>query len=173
MNILLVSPETPDTFWSFKHALRFVAKKASLPPLGLLTVASLLPRDWPLQLVDLNIERLRDEDLRRADYVFIGAMIVHQESVRAIVARCTALGIVAKGRSAEPVLASLPLGDTCNVSARAAPTPSSSMSTAAAVYVRTSVSRLLIQSPRTSWKTRPTFPSTTTGPPPLARGQRC
>ena len=92
MNILLVSPETPDTFWSFKHALRFVAKKASLPPLGLLTVASLLPRDWPLQLVDLNIERLRDEDLRRADYVFIGAMIVHQESVRAIVARCTALG---------------------------------------------------------------------------------
>lgn len=90
MKILLVSPRTPDTFWSFKHALRLVAKRASMPPLGLLTVAAMLPGDWELKLVDLNIENLQDVDLQWADYVFVGAMIVHQESVREIVARCTA-----------------------------------------------------------------------------------
>lgn len=92
MNILLVSPQTPDTFWSFKHVLRFVAKRAAFPPLGLLTVAAMLPRAWKLRLVDLNVERLRDEQIREADYVLIGAMIVHQDSVREIAARCAALG---------------------------------------------------------------------------------
>jgi radical SAM superfamily enzyme YgiQ (UPF0313 family) len=92
MKILLVSPKTPDTFWSFRHVLKFVAKKAAFPPLGLLTVAAMLPREWQLRVVDVNVAPLRDEDLRWADYVMISAMIVHQESVRAIVARCTALG---------------------------------------------------------------------------------
>ena len=92
MKILLVSPLTPDTFWSFKHALRFVSKKASLPPLGLLTIAAMLPADWHLRLVDLNVERLRDDDLQWADYVMIGAMIVHRESVEDIVKRCAVLG---------------------------------------------------------------------------------
>lgn len=92
MKILLVSPQTPDTFWSFKHVLQFVSKKSSIPPLGLLTVAALLPRDWELRLVDKNVARLTDEDLHWADYVMISAMIVHQESVKRIVARCTALG---------------------------------------------------------------------------------
>jgi len=92
MKVLLVSPRTPDTFWSFKHALRFVSKRASMPPLGLLTVAAMLPCDWELKLVDLNIERLCDEDLQWADCVFVGAMIVHQESVREIAARCAAAG---------------------------------------------------------------------------------
>lgn len=92
MKILLVSPQTPDTFWSFKHVLRFVAKQAAFPPLGLLTVAAMLPREWRLRVVDMNVERLRDEDLLWADYVMISAMIVHRESVRDIVARCRALG---------------------------------------------------------------------------------
>ena len=92
MKILLVSPQTPDTFWSFKHVLKFVSKKSSIPPLGLLTVAAMLPRDWELRLVDKNVERLSDEDLRWADFVMISAMIVHKESVREIVARCVALG---------------------------------------------------------------------------------
>jgi len=92
MNILLISPRTPDTFWSFRHALRFVSKKASMPPLGLLTVAAMLPSDWQLKLVDLNVERLADEDLRQADYVLLSAMLVQKESVREIVARCAALG---------------------------------------------------------------------------------
>jgi len=92
MNILLISPQTPDTFWSFKHALRFVSKKASMPPLGLLTIAAMLPTDWNLKLVDLDVERLREADLAWADYVMIGAMLVQQESVHEIVARCIRLG---------------------------------------------------------------------------------
>lgn len=92
MRILLVSPRTPDTFWSFAHVLRFVAKKAAFPPLGLLTVAAMLPDDWELKLVDLNVERLGDADLRRADYVLLSAMIVQRDSVREIAQRCRALG---------------------------------------------------------------------------------
>ena len=68
MNILLVYPTTPDTFWSFKHVLRFVSKRASFPPLGLLTVAAFLPTDWEVKLVDENVNRLTDNDLRWADY---------------------------------------------------------------------------------------------------------
>ena len=92
MKILLVSPRTPDTFWNFKHAVRFVMRKASMAPLGLLTVAGMLPPDWELKLADLNVTRLKDDDLRWADYVLIGAMIVQKESVHEIVARCAALG---------------------------------------------------------------------------------
>ncbi len=64
MKILLVYPETPDTFWSFKHVLRFISKRAAFPPLGLLTVAAMLPSDWELRLADTNVERLNDDDLQ-------------------------------------------------------------------------------------------------------------
>jgi len=99
MNILLVSPKTPNTFWSFKHVLRFVAKKAAFPPLGLLTIAAMLPRDWHLKVVDLNVARLDDRDLRWADWVLLSAMIVHRESVREIAERCAVAGrrIIAGG----------------------------------------------------------------------------
>lgn len=90
MNVLLVSPATPDTFWSFKHVLPFVGRKAAFPPLGLLTVAAMLPGDWRLRLVDLNVTTLTDADLDWADYVFVSAMIVHEASVRRIAARCNA-----------------------------------------------------------------------------------
>jgi len=88
---MLISPQTPETFWSFKHVLRFVSKKSTFPPLGLLTIAAMLPRDWQLKVVDLNVERLRDEDLEEADVVMLSAMIVHEVSVREVVARCQAL----------------------------------------------------------------------------------
>ncbi|MBD3336008.1 MAG: DUF4070 domain-containing protein [Candidatus Eisenbacteria bacterium] len=91
MNILLVSPKTPDTFWSFSHALRFVSKKSSLPPLGLLTVAAMLPRTWNLKLVDLDVSRLADQEILWADYVMVGGMIVHRDSIREIAGRCRAL----------------------------------------------------------------------------------
>jgi len=92
MNILLVYPEFPDTFWSFKHALKFVRKKAGAPPLGLLTVAAMLPPEWDKRLIDLNVTDLKDEDLKWADYVFISAMIVQRDSVRTVVRRCKAVG---------------------------------------------------------------------------------
>ena len=59
MKILLVYPEFPDTFWSFKHALKFIQKKAGAPPLGLLTVAAMLPSEWEKRLVDLNVTTSR------------------------------------------------------------------------------------------------------------------
>ena len=83
MNILMIYPEFPDTFWSFKHALRFVSRRASSQPLGLITVASMLPKEWNKRLVDVNVRLLTDEDLSWADYVFLGGMIVQRESARA------------------------------------------------------------------------------------------
>ena len=99
MKVLLVYPSTPETFWSLKHVLRFVSKRAVFPPLGLLTVAAMLPADWQLKLVDLNVNRLTDDDLRWADYVMLSAMIVHKTSVSEIVSRCRRLGtpIIAGG----------------------------------------------------------------------------
>ena len=90
MNILLLSPETPNTFWSYKHALKFVSKRAAFPPLGLLTVAAMMPHEWKIRLVDLNVRHLHDRDLCWADFVMIGAMLVHADSVREIVPRCVA-----------------------------------------------------------------------------------
>ncbi|MHB8845729.1 MAG: B12-binding domain-containing radical SAM protein [Nitrospirota bacterium] len=88
MNILLVYPQYPVTFWSFKYALKFIAKKASLPPLGLLTVAAMLPKTWKLRLIDLNTGTLRDADLRWADYVLLSAMSIQKESADSVIARC-------------------------------------------------------------------------------------
>ncbi len=93
MNILLVYPKCPDTFWSFKHALKFVSKKAMHPPLGLLTVAAMLPENWHKRLVDMNIDPLREKDLQWADYVFISAMTIQKESVFKIVSTCRQRGI--------------------------------------------------------------------------------
>ena len=93
MKILLVYPEFPDTFWSFKHALKFIQKKAGAPPLGLLTVAAMLPAEWEKRLADLNVVNLTDKDLQWADYVFLSAMIVQRESVRTILKRCKSAGV--------------------------------------------------------------------------------
>jgi radical SAM superfamily enzyme YgiQ (UPF0313 family) len=92
MNILLVYPQYPDTFWSFKHSLKFISKKAAFPPLGLLTVAAMLPAGWRKKLVDLNVEPLSEEQLAWADLIFLSAMIVQKESARQIIQRCKAHG---------------------------------------------------------------------------------
>jgi radical SAM superfamily enzyme YgiQ (UPF0313 family) len=99
MNVLLVYPMYPDTFWSFKHALKFVSKKASFPPLGLLTVASMFPKEWNKKLIDMNAAKLRDEDILWADFVFISAMSVQSESAMIVIERCNKLNtkIVAGG----------------------------------------------------------------------------
>jgi radical SAM superfamily enzyme YgiQ (UPF0313 family) len=96
---LLVYPEFPDTFWSYRHVLPFIHKKAMLPPLGLLTVAAMLPEKWEKHLVDLNVQPLHQHDLDWADYVFISAMIVQRETTKAVIKRCKEAGkrIVAGG----------------------------------------------------------------------------
>jgi radical SAM superfamily enzyme YgiQ (UPF0313 family) len=93
MNALLIYPEFPDTFWSFKHALKFIHKRASLPPLGLLTVAAMLPPEWGKRLVDLNVRKLREKDLAWADCVFISGMAVQRGAARQVIARCKRAGL--------------------------------------------------------------------------------
>ena len=88
MNVLLIYPKFPDTFWSFKHALKFIHKKASSPPLGLLTIANMLPEEWHLKLVDMNVTSLKKKDLGWADYAFISAMTVQRESVEEVLNHC-------------------------------------------------------------------------------------
>jgi len=97
--ILLVYPKYPETFWGFKYAIKFISKKSVYPPLGLLTVAALLPSSWEKKLVDLNVRTLRDKELKWADYVFISAMDVQKKSVKEIIGQCQKLGtkIVAGG----------------------------------------------------------------------------
>jgi radical SAM superfamily enzyme YgiQ (UPF0313 family) len=92
LKVLLVYPRYPDTFWSFRYALKFIFKKASFPPLGLLTVAAMLPEEWGKKLVDMNTTTLTDKDIKWADYVFISGMVAQQNSAREVVERCKKLG---------------------------------------------------------------------------------
>lgn len=93
IKVLLVWPKHPDTFWSFKHALKFIFKKAAYPPLGLLTVAALLPKEWEKKLIYMNVVSLSDGDLKWANLVFIGAISVQKESAKEIIARCKKMGV--------------------------------------------------------------------------------
>src|SRR5262245_51505518 len=92
IKVLLVYPEFPDTYWSFQHALGLWNKRSAFPPLGLMTVAAMLPATWEQRLVDLNVRRLTHADIAWADLVFASAMIVQQDSLRQIIRRCRAQG---------------------------------------------------------------------------------
>ncbi|MEJ2657206.1 MAG: radical SAM protein [Desulfobacterales bacterium] len=88
-NILLVYPKVPsNTYWSFKHALKFIRKKCSMPPLGLLTISAHFPDTFNLKLVDMNVGPLNDNDIKWADAVFISAMIVQKNSMQEVIRRC-------------------------------------------------------------------------------------
>ena len=106
---LLVYPQFPETFWSFKYALSFLGKRAAQPPLGLMTVAALLPNYWNKRLIDANVERLRDRDLGWADVVLLSGMHIQRDALAAIVQRCRELGVrtVVGG----PITSSLPPAD--------------------------------------------------------------
>src|SRR5262245_11257487 len=93
MNALLVYPLTPRTYWGFQLSVGIVGKSASLPPLGLATLAAQLPSSWRLRLVDLNVEPLRDEDLRWADVVLLTGMLIHAPSMHEVLARARSLGV--------------------------------------------------------------------------------
>jgi radical SAM superfamily enzyme YgiQ (UPF0313 family) len=88
MNILLVYPKYPDTYWSFSYALPFISKKAAVPPLGLITVSAMLPESWQKKMVDMNVSPLLSKDIGWADYVFISAMYVQKESVNYVIEEC-------------------------------------------------------------------------------------
>ena len=93
MKVLLIYPKFPDTFWSFKHALKFIRKRAAFPPLGLLTLGTMLPKEWSKRLIDVNVTRLTEKDLDWADMVFIGGMVIQRESARQIIRRCKEAGL--------------------------------------------------------------------------------
>jgi len=93
MKIVLVYPQYPDSFWNFKHALKFISKKAAVPPLGLITVSAMLPSTWQKKLVDMNVSELHASDIIEADYVFISAMYIQKESVNKIIAVCLKHGV--------------------------------------------------------------------------------
>jgi radical SAM superfamily enzyme YgiQ (UPF0313 family) len=110
MNVLLINPEFPDTYWSFRHALPFENKRCAFPPLGLLTVSALLPKTWKRRLVDLNVRVLKRPDIEWADMVFVTAMLVQKESLLRVIARCKAMGkrIVVGGPFVSTSLTPLP-----------------------------------------------------------------
>ncbi|HUY82655.1 MAG TPA: B12-binding domain-containing radical SAM protein [Acidobacteriaceae bacterium] len=93
MNALLVYPQFPDTYWSFRYALSFQGKRAAQPPLGLMTVAALLPQSWNRRLVDTNVERLKDSDLAWADVVLLSGMHIQHQNLLSIVRRCREHGV--------------------------------------------------------------------------------
>jgi len=92
MRVLLVYPEFPDTYWSFRHALSLEGKGSAFPPLGLLTVSAMLPEAWERRLVDMNVRPLKDSDVEWADMVFVSAMIIQKESLRRVVGMSRARG---------------------------------------------------------------------------------
>ena len=92
MKVLLINPEFPDTYWSFRHALPFEGKRSAFPPLGLMTVSAMLPQSWERRMVDMNVRKLKDSDIAWADIVFATAMLVQKDSLRATVKRCKAMG---------------------------------------------------------------------------------
>ena len=113
MKALLINPEFPDTYWSFRHALPFEGKRAAFPPLALLTVSALLPRSWQRRLVDLNVRPLKSDDLKWADIIFATAMLVQKESLRRVVEQCKAMGkrVVVGGPYVTTSIESLPPAD--------------------------------------------------------------
>ena len=113
MKILLINPEFPDTYWSFRHALPFERKRCAFPPLGLLTVSALLPKPWERRLVDLNVRALKSADIEWADMVFITGMLVQKDSLHQAVRRCKAKGkrVVLGGPYVTTTIEDLPEAD--------------------------------------------------------------
>ena len=92
-NVLLVYPEFPPSYWGYKFALDFVGKKSAMPPLGLLTVAGMFPKDYQLKVVDMNVKPLTDADVKWADLVFTSTMIVQKDSLQTVIERCNRAGV--------------------------------------------------------------------------------
>ena len=81
MRVLLIYPLFPKTFWSYEKILELVDKKVLLPPLGLATVAAILPQEWEFKLVDRNIRSVTEAEWEWADMVILSAMIVQKEDL--------------------------------------------------------------------------------------------
>lgn len=92
MNALLIYPTFPKTFWSFERVIRLEGRKTMLPPLGLVTVAALLPQAWSFKLVDCNVRPVTEEEWGWADLVLLSGMIVQKPALLALVAEAKERG---------------------------------------------------------------------------------
>jgi radical SAM superfamily enzyme YgiQ (UPF0313 family) len=99
MKILLVYPAFPKTYWGAEYTMKFVGKKSILPPLGLLTVAAMLPPHWEARLCDMNVRALETSDLAWADAIFVSGMLVQREGLHEVarLARAANKPVVAGG----------------------------------------------------------------------------
>src|SRR6202165_246270 len=113
MKVLLVYPEFPDTYWSFRHALSFIGKRSAFPPLGLLTVSAMLPASWERRVVDMNVRSLKPSDIEWADMVFATAMLIQKDSLRDVVRQAKARGkkVVLGGPYVTTTIEDLPEAD--------------------------------------------------------------
>src|SRR5512143_3572943 len=92
MRALLVQAATPPTYWGYQHSLPFIRKKATLPPLGVATLAAHLPASWELRIRDLHVAPLDDADLAWADAVLVSGMLIQLPSMRGVLRRARAMG---------------------------------------------------------------------------------
>ncbi|MCP3920711.1 MAG: B12-binding domain-containing radical SAM protein [bacterium] len=94
MKVLLAYPKFPaDTFWSFERALALSGRCSTMPPLGLLTVAGMLPPDrFELTLADENVRPISDEEIANADVVMASAMVAQLRSMEVLLERCRRIG---------------------------------------------------------------------------------
>jgi len=93
MRVLLVNPLHPPSYWGLQHLMPFVGRRSLMAPLSLITVAAMLPDDWSIRLIDLEIEPLSDDDICSADVVMLSGMIIQRESLQAVLVRCRRLGV--------------------------------------------------------------------------------
>ncbi len=92
-NALFVYPEFPPSYWGYKYALDFADKKSAMPPLGLLTIAGMFPKNYQLKVVDMNVTTLTDADIDWADVVLTSTMVVQKESLYEVIQRCNGAGV--------------------------------------------------------------------------------
>ena len=92
-NALFVYPEFPPSYWGYKYALDFASKKSAMPPLGLLTVAGMFPKNYQLKVVDMNVTTLTEADIDWADVVLTSTMVVQKESLYEVIQRCNRAGV--------------------------------------------------------------------------------
>ncbi|MCF6333644.1 MAG: hypothetical protein L3J11_10205 [Draconibacterium sp.] len=99
MNILIVCPKFPETFWGFSNALKLLSKKSTFPPKELLIISILLPITWERRLIDLNTKNLKRSDIIWADYIFISAKEEQYNSAVKTIEKCNSFGrkVIASG----------------------------------------------------------------------------
>ena len=93
MRTLFVYPEFPKTFWSYEKILELVNRKVLLPPLGLVTVAALLPQEWEMKLVDRNVREVTHENWNYAELVIISGMIVKKDNMAVQISKAKQRGL--------------------------------------------------------------------------------